>query len=101
MISSKLIYTSIHTYTTSTTCLIIMQLTILCSHNRSLNDFSDYNPRGGKAVRRMGGGGFKGGAGGGFKGGNKSQQSRGNKKRIGKEARLQRRANAREQAQLE
>lgn len=81
---------------------------IYCTY-RSLNDLSDYNPRGGKFVRREksggsagGGGGKGGGGGGGFKGkggaggkaggGKRDGISKGKPNRPGKDARTERRA---------
>lgn len=61
---------------------------------RSLNDLSDYNPRGGKAVRRMKPM-PKVGSGKGFKRGGAPGAGREGKKRAGKQARLERRASAR------
>jgi uncharacterized membrane protein len=66
---------------------------------KSLNDFKDYNPRGGKFVRREkssaapGRGGGGGGRGGGGRGGGGGGAAGGKKKpnRPGKEARTQRR----------
>lgn len=65
-------------------------LTVTIGYGRSLNDFSDYNPRGGKFIRREkrgggGGGGGVGGSGGkgGKKGGNRPGKAARDAKRKG------------------
>lgn len=76
-------------------CHCVDHILIYC-YNRSINDLTDFNPRGGKFVRRGGpggSGGRGGGAAGGRGGGGRGAGGRGGQ-RPGKDARANKRKGA-------